>query len=122
MMCRWLSRKPHKPEDHVFLNSRGRPYTKDCLVEKMDRLRTRAGLTAKGGERLVLYSHRHTFGTETVGKIGDIELSELMGHTDPEMTKRYIHLNAERSKDIQCRAQVKRALVPGSARVGGKLP
>lgn len=109
MMCRWLARKPHKPEAHVFLNARGRPYTKDCLVEKMDRLRTRAGIAEKGGERLVLYSHRHTFGTESVGKVGDMELAELMGHTDPAMTKRYVHLNAERLKEIQRRAQEKRA-------------
>jgi integrase len=109
MMCRWLARKPHEPDDHVFLNSRGRPYTKDCVVEKMDRLRTRAKIRVKGGERLVLYSHRHTFGTESVGKVADIELAELMGHTDPEMTKRYVHLNADRLKEIQRRAQEKRA-------------
>ena len=42
MMCRWLARKPHKPGDHVFLNRHGRPYTKDCLVTKMDRIRERA--------------------------------------------------------------------------------
>jgi integrase/recombinase XerD len=105
MMCRWLARKPHAPEDHVFLNARGKPYTKDCLVEKMSRLRERAGITMKGGERLVLYSARHTFGTETVGKIGDIELAELMGHSDLQMTRHYTHLNAERLRDIQRRAQ-----------------
>ena len=52
-----------------------------------------------------MYSARHTFGTESVGKVGDMELAELMGHTDPAMTKRYVHLSAERLKDIQRRVQ-----------------
>ncbi len=108
MMCRWLARSPHLPMDHVFLNSRGNRYTKDCVVEKMSRLRDRAGIVEKGGERVVLYTNRHTFATETVGKVEDSELSELMGQNDPQMIKRYVHLSTDRLKDIQRRAQLKR--------------
>ena len=105
MMCRWLARKPHEPGDHVFLNRCGRPYTKDCLVTTMDRIRERAGLGNKGGERIVLYSARHTYGTDGVGKVSDIELAELMGHTEPRMTHRYVHLKVEHLQDIQRRVQ-----------------
>lgn len=104
-LCHWLARKPHAPSDHVFLNKHGRAYTKDCLVRKMDRIRKRAGITSKGGEQIVLYSNRHTFGTQAAGKITDIELAELMGHTTTHTTKRYVHLNADRLRDIQRRAQ-----------------
>jgi integrase len=38
-----------------------------------------------------------------------MELAELMGHTDPTMTKRYVHLNADRLKEIQRRAEGKQA-------------
>lgn len=103
-ICHRLAKGPHRPEDHVFLNRHGRPYTKDCFVRKMDRLRKKAGITAKAGERVVLYSCRHTFGTENTGKVSDIELAELMGHTEVRTTHRYVHLNTDRLHDIRRRA------------------
>ena len=103
-MCIELAGKPHKPSDHVFLNAHDRPYTKDCVTRKMTRIRARAGIEPKGGEQIVLYSNRHTFGTEAAGKISDIELAELMGHTQISTTKRYVHLNADRLRDIRRRA------------------
>jgi integrase len=105
MMCRWLARKPHKPCDHVFQNLHGRPYSMDCVVTKMGRIRERAQVGSKGGERIVLYSARHTYGTDGVGKVSDIELAELMGHTEARMTHRYVHLKVEHLQDIQRRVQ-----------------
>lgn len=104
-LCERLAREPHEGTDHVFLNKLGRPYTKDCFVRKMDRLRKKAGIEVKAGEQIVLYSCRHTFGTETAGKISDIELAELMGHTEVRTAHRYVHLNADRLHDIRRRAQ-----------------
>ena len=109
MVCQWLARKPHKPEDHVYLNKLGIPYTMDCVVRKMARLRERAGIEAKGGEQIVLYSNRHTYGTDSSGRVSDLELAELMGHTDVRTTQRYTHFNVERLQDIQRRAQEKHA-------------
>ena len=104
-LCLWLGRRPHLPTDHVFLNTQGKPYTKDCFVHTMDRVRKRAGIEPKGSEQIVLYSNRLTFGTQNTGKVSDIELAELMGHTEVRTTHRYIHLNAERLHDIRRRAQ-----------------
>lgn len=104
-LCAWLDRQPHKPTDHVFLNARGGPYTKDCLCRKMRRVCDRAGITVKAGERLVLYSNRHTFATESSGRITDMELAELLGHTDTRTTRRYVHFNIPRLRDIQRRAR-----------------
>ena len=117
-LCRWLAREPHSPTDHVFLNKLGQPYSKDCLVRKMDRLRDRAGIGVKGGERIVLYSHRHTFGTDNAGKVSDIELAEVMGHTETRMTRRYVHSSADRLRGIQRRLQA-RPGVPESASTSG---
>lgn len=103
-LCQLLMQSNPAPSDHVFLNMHGKPYSKDCLVKKMCRLRERAGLKTKGGENLVLYSARHSFATNTVGKVSDYELAQLMGHTDTEMIKRYVHLNADRLRDIARRA------------------
>jgi len=102
-LCRWLDRRGRSASGHVFVNMHGAPYSKDTLVRLMDRLRKRSGMTAVAGEQIVLYSHRHTFGTESVGKVSDIELAELMGHTTTQTTKRYVHLNASRLREIQRR-------------------
>lgn len=76
-LLRWLAQTPHGPKDHVFLNSDGKPWTRTALHSQMRRLRDRVGLHVKAGENVVLYSTRHTYGTETVGKVSDIELAEL---------------------------------------------
>jgi integrase len=104
-LIRWLARAPHVGQDHVFLNSHGGPWTRTALHSQMRRLRARVGLEARGGENLVLYSHRHTFGSEVVGKVSDIELAELMGHTDTSTTRKYVHINLQRLREIQKRAQ-----------------
>jgi site-specific recombinase XerD len=104
-LIRLLSHKPHAEQDHVFLNTDGKPWTRTALHSQMRRLRERSGLQPKGGENIVLYSNRHTFGTMAVGKVSDIELAELMGHTNTATTRRYIHLNLQRLREIQRRAQ-----------------
>ena len=103
-LCKRLAQRSHQPSDHVFLNKRGLPYTKDCFVRKMDRIRKRASVDSKGGEQIVLYSCRHTFGTQNAGKVSDIELAELLGHTEVRTTHRYVHLNPDRLHDIRQRA------------------
>ncbi len=103
-LLRWLARSPHGPEDLVFLNTDGNPWTRTALHSQMRRLRERVGLQVKAGENIVLYSNRHTFATERVGRVSDIELAELLGHTDTTTTRRYVHLNLERLRQIQRRA------------------
>ena len=66
-LCRLLARASHQASDRVFRNVHGKPYSKDCLCRKLARVRKRCGLGLKAGERLVLYSARHTFATETSG-------------------------------------------------------
>ena len=56
-MCRWLKTRATADQPHVFLNIRGRPFTKDGLAQTMDRTRTRAGLKQDSGEQIVLYTN-----------------------------------------------------------------
>ena len=107
-MCCWLREQPDRHETYVFVNSWGRPYTKDRLVKCMDRVRKRARIELKAGEQLVLYSQRHTYATDAHGKVGDIALAEMMGHTDVQMTRRYAHLNTARLHECQRAIQAKR--------------
>ena len=104
-LCRVMKSRADGETEHVFLNGHDGAYSKDCFCRKFARLRKRAGITVKAGEQLVLYSNRHTFGTVTAGKVSDMELAELMGHTDIRTTQRYVHFNAERLREIQRRAQ-----------------
>lgn len=103
-MIRVLAREPHGPDDHVFLNTDGKPWTRTALHSQMRRLRARVQLGRKGGENIVLYSTRHTFATANVGRISDIELADLMGHTDIATTRRYTHISLERLREIRRRA------------------
>ena len=116
-MCRWLSLHRRGDSNRVFLNMHHRPYKKDCFVTYFGRLRERAGFQVKAGEKLVLYSHRHTFATERAGAVADIELAELLGHTTTQMIPRYTHLNVDRLRDIQRRAETRRSTLGNGAAI-----
>lgn len=80
--------------ERVFLNGDGLPWRYNALRCRMRRLRVRAGIGPdEKGERIVLYTARHTFGSRAAAAgVSDRRLAELMGHTDPKMTQKYIHL------------------------------
>lgn len=78
---------------HVFLNEDGRPWTKNSLALRFRRLRHRAGIGADTrGEKLVLYSNRHTFLTAAATEVSGAMLGLLADHTDPRTTRRYLHV------------------------------
>lgn len=82
--------------ERVFLNRRGKPWTVNALRCRMRRARVEAKLAAdENGERVVMYTNRHTYATEAVasGAVTDRRLGDLMGHTPgSKSTQRYIHL------------------------------
>lgn len=103
-MCLAMAADETDEDAHVFLNAQGNPYSKDCVVKKMSRIRKRAGIEKKAGESLVLYSNRHTFATNSIGNVADTELAELLGHTTTRTLRRYVHLSSDRLHEIQRRA------------------
>jgi integrase len=115
-LLRHLQRqRGHQP--YCFLNSEGRPWTKDAFVQRMESLRRRAGIVPdENGEQLVLYSNRHTFITAAASAegISGPLLQDLAGHTDPSTTKRYAHLaNREIQRAGQRVAESLRPRKPG---------
>lgn len=93
---RWIQAR--SKSDHVFVNFYGKPYTKNAVVHAFDRARKRAGIVPKHGEALVFYSARHTFATNGLGKVTDMELANIMGHTSTRTLRRYTHPSAAQIK------------------------
>ena len=80
-------------DDYVFLTSKGRPWTNNAVRCCMRRLRKKCGFDEDGQERLVAYTFRHTAATFAVANgVRDRVLADLMGHVQPSMTQKYIHL------------------------------
>jgi integrase len=92
-LLRWRLRT-YGCTERAFLNGDGLPWTYNALRCRMRRLRVRADIGAdEKGERIVLYTARHTFGSRAAAAgVSDRRLADLMGHTDPKMTQKYIHL------------------------------
>ena len=94
LLGRLAGRRNPSPDDHVFLNSRGRPWTANALRIRMRNLRRRLKLVAdENGEQVVNYTLRHTAATRACAAgLRDRVLAELMGHTHTDTTARYQHL------------------------------
>lgn len=78
----------------VLLNSAGRPWSNNAARCRMRRLRVKCGLLSDAaGEKLVLYTLRHTAATRAAAAgIQDFLLAEFLGHSSPRTTERYVHL------------------------------
>ncbi|MBL8792424.1 MAG: tyrosine-type recombinase/integrase [Planctomycetia bacterium] len=114
-MQRLLSRLARKrrpsPDDHVFLNRNGDPWTSNAVRCRMRRLREKLGLGAdENGENIVSYTMRHTSATRATARgVRDKLLAELMGQTNTATTQRYQHLQAEHLADAIRRANGRKA-------------
>lgn len=95
-----------RTEGPLFRDSRGRPWTRNSMRLRMQRLREKLGLPAG----TVAYSFRHTFATRALTSGTDIAtVAELMGHTDATMVARvYGHLAGEKEHLKQAAAKVNR--------------
>jgi integrase len=81
------------PEDFVFLDRRGKPWTANAVRCRMRRLRDKLGFGPDAnGEKVVAYSLRHTAATQACARgVRDRVLAELMRHSNPSTTLRYQH-------------------------------
>ena len=84
-------------QGHVFLNSRGLPFTANAIRCCFRRLRTKLGMEAgEGEEAFVAYSFRHSAATlATAAGVRDRILADIMGHASTRTTARYQHLRPE---------------------------
>lgn len=82
-------------QGRVFTNRFGKPFKYYALRDRLDRLRTRCGFQEdEKGEKIVLYSTRHSFGTGcAANEVSDRHISELLGHVPGSpVTQIYINL------------------------------
>ncbi len=85
----------HTPEDHVFLNKNGKPFTiRRNLNRTLTDMAVRGGLSVPD---ITPHELRHSFGSILIRKGADSQVvSKLLGHTDVGFTYRvYIHILEE---------------------------
>lgn len=86
----WL--RTTKSSDHVFLNSRNKPWNRHSIAKRMVAARKKCGLPAD----VVPYTLRHRVATNAILRTGDLKMtSQLLGHTTVATTERYVHLANE---------------------------
>ena len=76
--------------DHVFLNTRGQPWTANAVRLQVGRLKAKLGLA----DDVCAYLARHAFGTNAILRGVDLATTaKLMGHSSMDMvSKVYCHL------------------------------
>jgi integrase len=81
-----------KPEDYIFVNRKGIPYSPHRLCWNFKKAVERAGI---GRPEWTPYFLRHTFNTRMLEVLDDKIVGRLMGHTTEEMRRHYRHADAE---------------------------
>jgi integrase len=81
-----------KPEDFIFANKYGVPYSTHRLSWNFHKAAGRAGLDRA---ELTPYWLRHTFNTRSIESMPDDLVRRLMGHNTEGMTRHYRHADAE---------------------------
>jgi integrase len=84
------------PEGAIFRNRRGRPWTKDAVNSRFQRLKTVLPFHCSA------YTCRHSFGTDAlIAGVGEATVAALMGHRDKtQILKTYQHV-AKRAEHLR---------------------
>lgn len=94
-------RKSGKPDDPLFVNSRGRRLTArsvDRIIKKYSKI---SGIVRKVSPHTL----RHTFATHLLDAGADIrEIQEMLGHSSLSTTQRYIHLTPGKLMEVYDKA------------------
>jgi integrase/recombinase XerD len=86
-----------KSEQHLFVNFRGGPLTRQGLYKIVQGHARSAGL----GERMSPHTLRHTFATHLLAGGCDLRsLQEMLGHADVATTQVYTHLSNHQLKTV----------------------
>jgi len=81
-----------KPDDYIFANKHGVPYSTDRLSWNFHKAVERAGIKRP---ELSPYWLRHTYNTRSLETLPDDLVRHLMGHNTEAMSLRYRHADAE---------------------------
>lgn len=84
-----LLRRRNPTAKFVFLNSKGRPWTRSMADRTLSRIREKAGLP----DDVKLHGARHTFATRALmNGVQVASLAEILGHAKFTTTQRYVHM------------------------------
>ena len=105
-----MARLTDNGHTHVFLNTRGEPWTMNALRQQVARIRRKLGLA----DDLTAYLCRHGFGTRAILRgVDGPTLAELMGHASQDMISRvYVHLADQKDHLAAAAEKVSGAAAP----------
>lgn len=111
LLIRLARRHRPAPDDFIFCNSHGKPWTANAVRCRMRRLRKAVGLIEDDrGEKVVAYTLRHSGATRaTINGVRDRILADLLGHTTTHTTRRYQHVGTEHLRTAANQATRRRA-------------
>lgn len=89
----------------IFLNTKGKPWTRNAVRCMMRRLRRRLGYTADAnGERIVCYTLRHSLATLAASRgMTDRTIADWLGHVETRTVSRYLHLQVRHIREALAR-------------------
>lgn len=101
----------------IFLNNRGRAWSKNAVRCLFRRIRRRLRLAADtNGENIVAYTFRHSLATYAASKgVHGRTLADLLGHVETRTTDRYVHLQVGHLRDAMSRFTSDRSRVRAAA-------
>jgi hypothetical protein len=94
----WMHRRRLPGQTHIFINSRGTPYTQDQFSELFRAYARIAGLPPG----ITAYSIRHSFVSRGLeAGVGERQIADLVGHTKTEMVSWYGRSVKEKTAYLQ---------------------
>lgn len=110
VLATWQRRRSPAPDDFVFLNGDAKPWTKNAISKGVRHACKRAGLDHNDAEPIVAYTQRHTAATRAANPLDGspgaslVQIGAWLGHSNPQTTSRYVHLNTADMRAVALRA------------------